>query len=90
MRLYAPPGADVSTPERVRSALSRAVVFVHGYSVADTTLPPVFFEDGTEGVVAAWHAEGISVIAMAPGRSGMDRVEDDALALRDALELLTD
>ncbi len=90
IRLYAPSGTDLRTPHGIRSALYRAVVYVHGYSVVDTALPPVFFEDGTQGVIAAWHAAGISVIAMAPGSSSTDRVEDDALAVRYALELLDD
>jgi pimeloyl-ACP methyl ester carboxylesterase len=88
MALYAPRSADLTTERGVRNALRRVVVFVHGYSVESTTLPPVFFEDGSEGVIADWHAAGISVVAMAPGRSSTDRVEDDALALREALELL--
>lgn len=88
MRLYAPGGADLSTPQGVRNALNRAVIFVHGYGVVDTALPPVLFEDGRDGVIGAWHEAGISVLAMAPGSSGIDRVEDDALAVRRALELL--
>lgn len=90
IRLYPPSPAHVRTPRGVQDAVNRAVVFVHGYGVADTTLPPIFSEDGSESVIAAWRAAGISVIAMAPGRSGTDRVQDDALALRHALELLYD
>ncbi len=90
IRLYPPSPAHVRTPLGIQNAVNRAVVFVHGYGVANTTLPPIFSEDGSEGVIDAWRAAGISVIAMAPGSSGTDRVEDDALALRDALELLYD
>ena len=88
MQLYAPASADLQTPHGVRNALNRTVVFVHGYSVVNTALPPVLFEDGSEGVIAAWQADGISVVAMAPGNSKTDRVEDDARALQQAIGML--
>ena len=88
MRLYAPAGAQVGTAQDVRNALNSAMVFVHGYSVTDTALPPVRFEDGTDGVMPRLHALGISVVAMAPGNARTDRVEDDARALQEALRLL--
>ncbi len=88
VRLYARTRTDLSTAPHVLNALRRTVVFVHGYGVDDTWPPPAFFEDGTEGVFDAWLAQGINVLAMAPGSSGADRVEDDAAALRRALELV--
>lgn len=87
LRLFA-PGADVRTTQGIRNALNRALVFVHGYGVIGTTLPPVLFEDGDAGVIDALYGSGFSVIAMAPGASKTDRVEDDAAALRSALELV--
>lgn len=88
LRLSASSGAELQTPVGVRNALNRALVFVHGYGVVDTTLPPVFFQDGDAGVIEALYASGIGVVAMAPGNSKTDRVEEDAAALRAALELL--
>lgn len=88
LRLHAPEGADLSTAEGIEEALNRSVIFLHGYGVADTTPPSVFYEDGGEGRFADLHATGISVVAMAPGTSKTDRVEDDAAAARSALELL--
>ncbi len=88
LRLYASSGADLKTPQGIRNALNRTLVFVHGYGVVDTALPPVLFESGDAGVIDALQATGIGVVAMAPGDSKTDRVEDDAVALRAALKLL--
>ena len=88
IQLYAPPGADVLTAGGIRNALNTALIFVHGYSVTDTTLPALLAEDGTDAVLAQLQAYGISVVAMAPGNARTDRVEDDARAMQTALLLL--
>lgn len=76
------------TEEGVRTALNRAVVFLHGYGVAEPRLPQIFYEDGSTGGLYDLHRDGISVVAMAPGHAKDDKVEDDAEALRRALTML--
>lgn len=88
LRLSASASADLRTTRGIRNALNRTLVFVHGYGVIDTALPQVFFEDGDGGVIDALYASGLSILAVAPGDSKVDRVEDDAAALRAALVLL--
>src|SRR5687767_10142781 len=58
LRLYA-SGADLRTPQGIRNALNRTVVFVHGYGVSNTVLPKVLFEDGKDGAINALYAAGI-------------------------------
>ena len=88
VKLFVPEGTAVDTDANVREALNTTLVFVHGYGVTDTALPSVLFEDGNAGVLEELLASGVSILSMAPGDSGDDRVEDDAEALRTALELL--
>src|SRR5690606_25645277 len=60
----------------------------HGYGVADATLPPMAFEDGTPGVFEHLLDAKVGVLSVAPGASKADTVEADAGALRALLELL--
>lgn len=88
LRLHGPASVDLSTNENIQEALNRAIVFVHGYSVAHTNLPRASFEDGSENVFQTLNSVGASVVVIAPGSSKLDRVEDDAQGLRAAIELL--
>lgn len=92
MTLRVPEGARASldTEEGVRTALNRALIYLHGYGVAHTWLPEIFYEDGTWGGLDDLHDKGISAVVMAPGNAKEDRVEDDAEAVRRALTLLND
>lgn len=88
VRLFPPPKANVGNEGEVRESLNRAVVFLHGYGVTHTWPPTVFYEDTRFGDFLDLNAAGLSVVGIAPGRSTADRVEDDARAVRRALEIL--
>ncbi len=70
------------------NALNRAIVYVYGYGVDRPSWPLAVREDGTIMAFEDLQNRGVSIVMMAPGRSGTDRVEDDAEALRKALLLL--
>lgn len=90
LKLYPTCGNDVSTPQGIRDTLDRVFVYVHGYGVTDTDLPPLFDEGFSSGqsVARALDRSGIARIGMAPGDSKADRVEDDAAAFEAALRLV--
>lgn len=88
LRLHVAPTLSRDNPQRVRDALNRAIVFAAGYGVTSTALPEVFDERDAPGVFGRLQAEGVSIVVLAPGKSAQDRVQDDADALRRALELL--
>ncbi len=88
VRIHVAPTISRANPQWIRDALNRAVVFAAGYGVRSTALPEVFDERDAPGVFSRLQAQGVSIVVLAPGTSAQDRVQDDAEALRRALELL--
>ena len=86
--LSAAPSIRRDAPGFPANALNRVIVYVHGYGVEYPSRPQALREDGTPGAFEDLIDAGISVVNMAPGRAGTDRVEDDAEALRKALHLI--
>src|SRR5690606_5482130 len=86
-QISAPDYSDITTPEGLREILNRAIIYLHGYGTVNTSSPPLLSE---EGGAVRFHPKGISTVLMAPGNARDDRVEDDAKAVRRAIELLND